>query len=326
MDEDLESLHGSAEFSRLLTTLERNLQPVAASDRLFTLDQLGLIPEGIAYEPKSGRFFLGSMRSGDIYVVDAAGQMSKFATVQHDGKLAAIGMAVDVARGLLWAVGASFDLVEDFDPAAPVRSGAFGFDLLTGQLREKFIADNPTNGFNDVAIAPSGDIYLSGDALSVIRAGSTMIETVATSMPIYGSNGITVRPDGKRLFVSSYPIGIATVDPGTGESYWLQAPDNVSLYGIDGLYWYQGDLIGVQNGVQPWRLIRLRLDEERMAVTDVRLIEFANEDITPTTGAIVGDVIHYIGQGPQANPVPAHFPDALARFTGKTIVMTAPLN
>jgi len=325
-DEDLESLHDNPEFSRLTATLERDLQAISVSEHRLTLEQLGLIPEGIAYDPDSGRMFLGSMRSGDILAVDASGRFSKFATVQHEGKLAAIGLAVEMPRAILWAVGASFDLVEEFDPNAPVRSGVFGFDLETGQLREKHVAGNPTNGFNDVAIAPSGDIFLSGDALSVIRAGSATIEPIATSMPIYGSNGIAVRPDGKRLFVSSYPVGIASVHPETGESHWLQAPDNVSLYGIDGLYWYEGDLVGVQNGVQPWRLIRMQMNDEQTAVTKVRLIEFANEDMTPTTGAIVGDVIHYVGQGPQADPLPTQFPAAIALFTGKTIVLTAPLD
>ena len=325
-DADLQSLHDNPQFTRLVETLERNLQPVSVSKHRFTLDQLGLIPEGIAYDPISGRIFLGSMRGGDIFVVDADGQLSKFATVQHQGKLAAIGLTVDVPRELLWAVGASLDLVEDYDAEAPLRSGAFGFDLVTGQLREKYMADNPTNGFNDVAVAPSGDIYLSGDALSVIRTGGTTIETIDTSMPVYGSNGITVAPDGKRIFVSSYPVGIAAVHPESGKSYWLDAPDDVSLYGIDGLYWYAGDLIGVQNGVQPWRLIRMQLNEEQTIVTNVRLIEFANEDVTPTTGAIVGDIIHYVGQGPQPESVPGQFPDAIARFAGKTAVMTAPLN
>lgn len=325
-DEDLAAIRDRPAFERLVATLAENTRPVDASEHHFTVDQLGLIPEGIAFDANTGRFFFGSMRSGDVYVFDEQGQLSRFATVRHDGKLAAIGLAVDAPRGLLWAVGASFDLVEGFDPDAPVRSGVFGFDLETGELRERFTAGKPINGFNDVAVAPSGDIYLSGDALSVVRAGSETIATVDTSLQIFGSNGIAIRPDGKRLFVTSYPVGIAAVDPDTGDALWLDAPEGVTLYGIDGLYWHQGDLVGVQNGVRPWRLVRLQLNEDQTAVTRVRLIEFANEDITPTTGAIVGDVIHYVGQGPRPAAAPGHFPERLARFAGKTIVMTAPLD
>jgi hypothetical protein len=169
-------------------------------------------------------------------------------------------------------------------------------------------------------------LYISGSVLSVVRNGREEIEAIGTSRPIFGSNGIAVRPDGERIFVSSYAVGIAAVHPGTGESYWLKSPQDVSLYGIDGLYWYEGDLVAVQNGVQPWRLVRLQLNEDETAVTHARLIEFANDEVTPTTGAIVGDVIHFVGQGARPDSLPAHFPDAMAEFAGKTIVMTAPLH
>jgi len=325
-DEDLSSLHGNPDFDRLVSDLDAGLQRVSASEHHFTLDQLGLIPEGIAHDSKTDRLFFGSMRTGDVFAIDENKQLSKFATVRHEGKLAAIGMSVDHQANTLWVVGSSSFLVEDFDEDAPARNGVFGFDLESGDLVTKFIADESLENFNDVVVGASGELYVSGSALSVIRSGGEKIEPIDTSLPIFGSNGIAVRPDGKRIFVSSYPVGIAAVNPETGESQWLATPENVSLYGVDGLYWYEGDLIGVQNGVRPWRLLRMQLNAKQTAVTKVRLIEFANDDVTATTGAIVGDVIHYVGQGPDPSSVPGHFPDAIAQFAGKIVVMTAPLN
>ena len=325
-DEDLVSLHGNPQFHRLVSELDANLQPVSASEQHFTLDQLGLIPEGIAYDGATGRLFFGSMRTGDIYVIDGGKQLSKFATVHHEGKLAAIGMSVDLRANTLWVVGSSSFLVEDFVADAPSRNGVFGFDLDSGDLLKQYIANDSLENFNDVVVGANGELYVSASTLSVIRNGSETIEPIDTSLPIFGANGIAVRPDGKRIFVSSYPVGIAAVDPETGESEWLATPENISLYGVDGLYWYKGDLVGVQNGVRPWRLVRLQLNAEQSAVTNVHLIEFANKDVTATTGAIVGDVIHYVGQGPDPARVPSQFPEAIAPFSGKIVVMTAPLN
>lgn len=325
-DEDLASLRDDPDFAELNEALARKLTPVQSSRQRFTSQQLGLIPEGIAIDATTGRMFVSSMRTGDIYVVDDQDRLSTFATVSHEGKLAAIGLATDAARGILWAIGSSFDTVEDFDANAPTRTGLFGFDLQTGELVQKFIGDDSFTGFNDVTVAPSGDIYLSGGELGIVRRNSDVIEHVETDMTIFGSNGIAVDPDGKRLFVSSYPVGVAVIDLRTGASSWLQAPSDVTLYGIDGLYWYEGDLVAVQNGVNPWRLIRIRLDEHQTSVSSVEFIEFANEALEPTTGAIVDGAIHYVGLGPQPDPAPANFPPALVRFAGKTIVMTAALH
>jgi hypothetical protein len=325
-DTDLESLRENPEFTRLVDLLEERVQPVTASTHRFTFDEPGLIPEGIAIDAATNRLFIGSMRTGDIYVIDAEDRLSNFAVVRHGGKLAAIGLEVDPARGVLWAIGSAFDTVEGFDADAPMRTGVFGFDLETGELLHKVIGDESFTGFNDVTVAPSGDVYLSGAETGVVRKGGDIVEHLKTSIPIYGSNGITLDADGSHLIVSSYPVGIAVIDLQTGQANWLQAPADTTLYGVDGLYWHEGDLVAVQNGVNPWRLIRMELDENLTTVTSVRLIEFANDDIGPTTGAIDGDVIHFVGHGPQPDAVPDGFPAALAPMAGKTIVMTAPLN
>lgn len=325
-DQDLASLQDMPEFRELVGLLEHAVEPISNSSVRFELERYGLIPEGIAIDRDTGRIFLGSMRTGDIFVIDDRGRVSKFTTVRHEGTLATIGLTVDSGRGLLWAVGTAFNLMEDFDPDAPPKTGVFGFDLATGIEKQKYIADETVQGFNDVTVAPDGDLYVSGAVLSRVSAGGDALEPLETSVQIVGSNGIAVTHDGHYLFVSSYPVGLARVDLESGDTVFLSSPEDTTLYGIDGLYWYEGDLIGVQNGVQPWRLIRLSLDADQDAVTSVRMLEYANERATSMTGAIDGDVIHYVGRGPAPEDPPGHFPEDLRPFSGKTIVMTAPLD
>ncbi len=324
-DDDLASLRDLPRFGEMVAQLESSTVPVVAGSLRHEIERLDLVPEGIAIDTATGRTFVGSMRTGEIFVFDATGGLTKFATVEHDGPLAAIGLTADVARGTLWAVGASFGLVESFDPDAPPRSGVFGFDLESGEPTKRYLAANPVNGFNDVTLGPDGTLYLSGDAPSVVRPGSDHIQALPTTVDVYGSNGVALHPDGRRLYTSAYPVGIAVIDLHSGDTRWLEAPDDVTLYGIDGLYWYRGGLVGVQNGTRPWRLARFTLDDSGHRITSARYLEFANPAITPTTGAIVGDDIHYVGQGPRPDAIPAHVPAALAPFLGKTLVMTASL-
>ena len=112
---NLGSLHDNPRFVALLAQLEIELTPILNASHRHTIDQLGIIPEGIAIDQATNRTFLSSMRSGDILVLDAENSLSKFATVRNDGDMAAIGLVVDTPRNLLWAVGATFEMTENYD-------------------------------------------------------------------------------------------------------------------------------------------------------------------------------------------------------------------
>lgn len=323
-DPDLESLRDEPRFQELVAFLEESIVPISNSTLRLRVEQLGLMPEGIAADPRDGRLFFGSMRTGDIYVLDPGERLSRFATLGHDARRAAIGLTVDVTRNLLWVVGTHFFMAEGFDPEADLAAGLFAFDLDTGRLAKEHLS--PTGeGLNDVAVAPSGDVYTSGGSLLVLRAGTEELVKVPSTPEIPGSNGLTLDAAGETLFVSVYPVGIGAIDLASGHLRYLQTPEGTTLYGIDGLYWHDGDLVGLQNGLQPWRLLRIALNADATAVDDVRVIEFANDAIFPMTGAILGDEIHYIGRGPAPEEPPKHFGAPLAPFLGETVIMTAPL-
>jgi hypothetical protein len=190
----------------------------------------------------------------------------------------------------------------------------------------RFLADPLVEGFNDVAVAPNGDLYLSGSRLSVVSPESGEIRPLPTSPALVGTNGIVVSADGDRLFTAVYPVGIATVDISTGRAHFLDLPENTTLYGIDGLYTHESDLVAIQNGTEPWRLLRIELDDRQRTVTAIRVLERGNPELTPTTGAIAGHEIIFVGQGAPPDPAPAHVPEPLVPFFGQTLIMAAPLD
>lgn len=324
-DPDLEPLRNNPEFRQLLKRLDGALKPNVTSTPYLTVDLLGLIPEGIAYDPATQRFFFSSMRSGDVHVLDAQLQLSRFATLDAQRRLSAIGMTVDSDRQRLWVVGAPFEMAEGYAEDTALTSGIFAIDLATGSIANSYQLDEADTGLNDVALGPDGRVYASGTILHVLDEEAGRLKPFRTTPELYGSNGIAVDSKGETLFVSSYPVGLAAIDLDSGALTFLDAPGNISLYGIDGLYWHRGDLIGIQNGIRPWRLLRLSLNNEGTRVTATKHLEFASEATTPTTGAIIDDQIFYIGQGPQPVELPSHFPEELAPFMGKTLIRRAPI-
>ena len=186
--QNLESLRDSPRFAAMLVRLEIDLAPINNSTHRFTIDQLGIIPEGIAIDQATNRTFLSSMRSGDIFVLDADNQLSKFATVRNVSDMAAIGLFVDTPRNLLWAVGATFEMTQNFDPQAETETGVFGFDLANGVLQEIFLAGETAEFLNDLTVGSNGTIYISGSDLCRIVDGE--IQRIDTVPSIMGSNGI----------------------------------------------------------------------------------------------------------------------------------------
>ena len=67
------------------------------------------------------------------------------------------------------------------------------------------------------------------------------------------------------------------------------------LGGIDGLYWYDGTLVVIENGMHPQRVLRLTLSAEGSTITKVMPIAVAHPAFRlPTYGTVAGDALYFI--------------------------------
>jgi hypothetical protein len=74
------------------------------------------------------------------------------------------------------------------------------------------------------------------------------------------SNGIAVSSDDKVLFVAGW-LGVARVDIASGLVKMLAKPKSISDAGVDGMYFYKGSLVGIQNpDLHPGRVMRYYLN------------------------------------------------------------------
>ena len=100
--------------------------------------------------------------------------------------------------------------------------------------------------------------------------------------------------DGATLFVPDYAIGIAAVNIATGTVTWITHSDSLALTGIDGMYRVGRDLIVVQNGLEPNRIMRLTLDAPMRRV--VRAVALARGPLarTLTHATVAGGWLYFI--------------------------------
>jgi sugar lactone lactonase YvrE len=287
-------LRNRRDFMDLLDRALDQRVVVHASTVAFRVPETDLIPEGLAHDPVSGEFFLGSIHKRKIVRIGADGKARDFTASGQDGLSEVLGMKVDAKRRLLWVMTAA-------GKAAGAQEGwsaAYAYDLGNGQVARRYSLNTGKHLFNDLALAADGRVFLTDSeagAVWRIDPGKDALVPLVPARRLNYPNGIALSADERRLYVTDFASGISMVDPTTGDVRPLPHPPDVSLHGIDGLYWHESGLIGVQNGAGTERIVRYRLGPEGARVVALDVLESHNPLFAiPTTGAIVGGDFYYI--------------------------------
>jgi sugar lactone lactonase YvrE len=105
-------------------------------------------------------------------------------------------------------------------------------------------------------------------------------------------NGIAFLPEERGLLVA-YWQGMVTIDLPSGRVATVRAANDSAVSRVDGLYAACSGYIGIQNMVNPSRLIAFRI--KNGSAEAVRELERGRADFRgPTTGALVGDTLFYV--------------------------------
>ena len=129
----------------------------------------------------------------------------------------------------------------------------------------------------------------------MLRQGSAALTVLVDEGPIGSAQGLTLSPDGRYLYVADYVQGVVRVEIASGAATLMPVPAEAAVTGIDGLVLHAGSLIGVQNGLRPHRLVRLRLDPAGQRITKVETLERNHPDFDePTLAAMVDGSVYYV--------------------------------
>lgn len=177
--------------------------------RTFALPGEEVFPEGVAYDPASGDFFVGSTQDGTVYrgnVGEGPGEMEVFLEPGGDGREGVTGMKVDAA-GRLWIAGR--------------RTGrAFVYDARSAELVK--ILETSGGGsalINDVTVTPDAAYFTDSFRPVIFRVPLTprgvgeiepWLNLEGTSIE-YGDgfnlNGIAATGDGRYLITVHFATG-----------------------------------------------------------------------------------------------------------------------
>jgi tetratricopeptide (TPR) repeat protein len=297
-DSDFDSIKDSEEFKAVLKKFESNKAPIVNSTTAFTIREKGLIAEGLAYDPAEETFFVSSIHKRKILAINR-GEVKTFADEQA-GLWSVLGMRVDAKRRLLWATTTALPQMVNFKKEEENSSAVLKFDLKTGKLLKRYLLPNKPapHALGDLTIDSNGDVFATDSltpAVYVIRHEKDEIELFLENDNFASPQGLAFSGDERHLFMADYSTGLFDIDIRTKKVAHLPPVENATLLGIDGLYFSNGSLIGVQNGVAPRRVVRMYLSSDFKRVERMQVLE-SNDPVfdEPTLGVLVKDSFYFI--------------------------------
>lgn len=294
---DFGALRYSNEWKPVKVRLDRLNRPIGRSQTAFTIREKNLIPEGIAYDPGGRNFYLSSINKRKVISVDEKGRVRDFTSEGQDDLWRVLGLKVDSKRNLLWVNCYAGPEIKASHGSAAVHK----YDLISRKLIKKYVMSGNKDErhlFNDLTITTRGDVYLTdsenGAVYRIAEEKDQLEEFIQSGQFIY-PNGITLSSDEGLLFISDWSRGISVIRIADRSVTKLARPKNVTLFGIDGLYFYRGDLVAVQNSIKPERVVRFRMNRELDHIINADILDANNSAFSiPTTGVLVKDDFYFI--------------------------------
>lgn len=289
---DFPALAGSAEFAALCARISARAPRTPLSVIAVAIAEEGLVAEGIAVDPRDGTLYVGSIAKRKVVRVSPAGQASDFAAGEASGLGEVLGLKVDPARSLLWAVS---NVATGGKGTESARATLHAFDLASGAPRVAVAIEGPKRLLNDVAVADDGSVFVTdSEAGSVFRLppGGDRLLPYREGAFRY-PNGLAF-VDGVLLVCDA--LGLWALDGPDAPPRPLLAPGGLPLGGIDGLSARGRTLVAVQNSLGAARIVRVDVSPSARAVLRAEVLEAGNPAWRiPTTGALRADEYLYVG-------------------------------
>ena len=237
------------------------LLAAAAPATLFTIPAQHRLVEGIASDGTT--IWVSSVL--DRTIIARTGTSSRDVALPKD-VANPLGMAWDARRGWLWIATDCLDL----PGAAHCESGALIALDRGGRVRARLRPDQPLHS-GDVSVG-GGSVFVSDSrngAVYRLLPGAKTLDTLVAPGIGKSAQGSALDPAGRRLIVADYSQGLFAIDLASNQRTALLEAGK-PLRGLDGLIRIGDEYIAVYNGSSPARLLRFRLDGDK--VVDGRAI------------------------------------------------------
>lgn len=293
-------------FKAILAGFAENAEARGTASAFRQYHDGHFIPEGIAYHRPSDGLFLGSIRQSRILKSSADGSWSELVAPGAQGLLSVFGMRLVEDRLYVATSGMREGRADEKDIG---RAGILVFNPDSGALLAShwLPPDDQHHVLGDLVVG-DGQAYstdsLTGQVWALALETGQWREIVGPGRMV-SPQGLVLDPAGQVLMVADYRGGLLRIDLADHGVTEVATPDHLTLEGIDGLYRHAGELIAIQNGIRPHRVVRISLDPAWQSVSDLTVLARNLEGFDePTLGTVDGDRLLFVAnsQWPHFNP------------------------
>src|SRR3954451_4741947 len=291
-DDDLKPLLAEAGYASIAQVMKRNSEPVTKAEVVCSLPVANLMPEDLTYDGASHTFIVSSVQHHTLYRVSLPKSSGKECDLQELSldddvkRWPTFAVSLDSAHHILWVTASGFAGAPKEDEG---KAALFALDSSTGKTLRRFDLQGSSPAvLGDMTVAPDGTVYVTdslGGGVYRVHGEVQTAKLEKLADGLFSPQTAVLAKDGKHLFVADYSVGIAVVDLASGRVHYLPHPENIAVTGLDGLHAAGGSLVGVQNGTEPERIVRLQLNPAQTEITSVEVIE---------QGLRIGDPTHAI--------------------------------
>lgn len=300
-DSDFISIKSSPEYKKILTEADALTKPINKCETAIEFQDNSFHPEGTAFDERSKKWILGSIRQRRIVTVDSNGKTDSSFFEKSDNLFSVLGMKTDQKNRKLWVASSAMEYMIDFSPELKGKASIVRYNLDTGKI-EKIYSIEGNHVFGDLIVAKNGTVYISDSGSPFLFCIDPKSNQLTEFMNLeFGWNlqGLTFNEDESKIYIADYISGIYLIDLKSKKVSEVNYSKSTSLRGIDGLYWYNNSLLALQNGVAPFRVSRFFLDKKGTSILkDEVVMRNVPELNEPTLGFISKSKFYFISNSP----------------------------
>lgn len=298
---------------KLIAQMKENSKPIAKTELVCSLPQADIMPEDIAYMKglslkSEGSFIVSSIQHHSLYRVTLPKSGGKECAMQElqlpaDAKhWPTLAVSFDPTRQALWVTASAMPGFSGFPKEDSGKAELLEVDPASGKVLRRFaLAANGPAVLGDMSVTADGTVYVTdsiGGGVYRLHGDLETAKLEKIADGLFSPQTPVLARDGKRLFIADYSMGVAVITlPAAGapaKVSYLPHPENIAVVALDGLYLDGDSLIGIQNGTDPERIIRLQLNHAQTEITGAEIIEQASDRMGDPTHAVPVDGWFYV--------------------------------